>query len=412
MTVGSALRELGRFLDEFEQTGAVRSVGLVDSADADARGRVTADVELTVATRATGRADATESTERGDTTEPAEGDAAPLSLAAPTVGDDGTLRLTFESTDALVPAAEGVTVEPATVTGGADGTLTVVLSVSVRTDANSATDVDEADGAVEARDPAASLGDDTEAGDESEDRPGEEGRNAREPNKGSVAPENGTADTSATEHDREVPPFRDPDLLAEVYDSCGTFAEMAEELGMDVTGETVRRYMIDAGVHQPNTYDTGTAGDEDANESTTGSDEGAEPGPGVEDDRETEPESETEPKPESDPATGSVEGGGRRVTGGDEAADASESPVVLADGIGLPNDVTVETLVETVKRSNTIYEIEREIGVDREDALDVLRELNLLDLVVGRLATEEERDDISREAVIERLREASATATR
>jgi hypothetical protein len=40
----------------------------------------------------------------------------------------------------------------------------------------------------------------------------------------------------------------------------------------------------------------------------------------------------------------------------------------------------------------------------------MLRELNLLDLVVGRLATEAERD-ITREDVVTRLREASATAT-
>ena len=403
MTVGSALRELGRFLDEFERAGAVQSVGLVDSADADARGRVTADVELTVAARATGRADATEPVEGGDTADPTDGDAAPLSLAAPTVEDDGTLRLAFESTDALVPATDGIEIEPATVTGDDDGTLTVVLSVSVPTDADAATGADEADGAIETDEPDTTARDDPEADDESRART-EDGV-ARDDTGGEAARDEGITD-GAAERDRDVPPFRDPDLLAEVYDSCGTFAEMAEALGMDVTGETVRRYMIDAGVHQPNTYDTGTTEDEGANGSATDPEADAEPDPGTE--RETKLEPETKPEP----ATGSVERGGRRATGRDGGTDSPESPVVLADGIGLPNDVTVDALVETVKRSNTIYEIEREIGVDREDALDVLRELNLLDLVVGRLATEQERDDISREDVIERLREASATATR
>jgi hypothetical protein len=170
MTVGSALRELGRFLDEFERAGAVRSVGLVDSADADARGRVTADVELTVAARATGRADATEPVEGGDTADPTDGDAAPLSLAAPTVEDDGTLRLAFESTDALVPATDGIEIEPATVTGDDDGTLTVVLSVSVPTDADAATGADEADGAIETDEPDTTARDDPEADDESRAR--------------------------------------------------------------------------------------------------------------------------------------------------------------------------------------------------------------------------------------------------
>jgi hypothetical protein len=61
-----------------------------------------------------------------------------------------------------------------------------------------------------------------------------------------------------------------------------------------------------------------------------------------------------------------------------------------------------------VKRSNTIYDVERHVGVDREEAVRLLRELGMLDLVVGRLATEAQRD-ISREVVVDRLREASAT---
>jgi hypothetical protein len=93
----------------------------------------------------------------------------------------------------------------------------------------------------------------------------------------------------------------------------------------------------------------------------------------------------------------------------EEATDATEEePVVLSDGVGLPEDITVEELIETVKGSNTIYEVKHDMGVDRQDALETLRELNLLDLVVGRLATEAERD-ISREDVVERLREASAS---
>jgi hypothetical protein len=98
-----------------------------------------------------------------------------------------------------------------------------------------------------------------------------------------------------------------------------------------------------------------------------------------------DPEPEPEPEPEPD-----------------------STPAVVADGIGLPDDVTVETLIETVKRSNTIYEVRRDIGIEHDDALEMLRELNLLDLVVGRLATEAERD-ISHDEIVDRLRGASAT---
>jgi hypothetical protein len=119
--------------------------------------------------------------------------------------------------------------------------------------------------------------------------------------------------------------------------------------------------MVDYDIHQPNSYDTGS-------------------------DEADAVEEADDPDPEAD----------------------GQSPVVIADGMGLPDDVTVDTLIETVKRSNTIYEVEQDVGIEREDALEMLKELNLLDLVVGRLATEAKRN-ISREEVVDRLREASAT---
>jgi hypothetical protein len=58
-------------------------------------------------------------------------------------------------------------------------------------------------------------------------------------------------------------------------------------------------------------------------------------------------------------------------------------------------------------RSNTIYEVKRDVDVDRADALELLKELNLLEFVVGQLATEGERET-TREDIIECLRESSA----
>lgn len=173
-----------------------------------------------------------------------------------------------------------------------------------------------------------------------------------------------STDTSAAIENRDIPPFRDTELLAEIYASCDTFAEMTAELGMDVTAETVRRYMIEHGIHEPTSYDT-TSGSQ---ESVSASD-----GP---DTIEEEPD---QPK------------------------------VVIADGIGLPDNVTVETLIETVKRSNTIFEVKQEMGLERQDALEMLQELNLLDLVMGRLADESAKN-ITRDEIIDRLREASVTA--
>lgn len=302
MGIGGSLRQLARFLDDCEQTAAVSGVGIGGCADGG--GAVTAEVELSVPTCC------------------AEGGG--VRLRGTDVNPDGTLGLELETTDAVVPSCQDVTVEQREATVDGDGTVRVTLSASVDVDRQA--ESGETGGTTEVVDGLAES-------------------NVR--SRGST--------------DRDVPPFKDPDLLTEVYDSCETFAEMADRLDMDVTAETVRRYMIDYGIHEPNTYDTGSEG-----------------GSG------------------GDPAADDS------VTGGDE------EQVVLSDGIGLPEGVTVETLVETVEQSNTIYEVKRDVGVGREDALDMLRELGLLDLVVGRLATEAERD-ITRADVVERLRDASAT---
>jgi hypothetical protein len=309
MSVGETLRELGAFLDECEEEGAVTDVELVTDGEGGDGGPLSAEVQVELA-----------------------GSDGALSLQGATVDAEGGLRVAFESATPLLPAADHeVDVEVTGATFGTDGAVRATLSASVPVDED---DVDP--------DP---TGPDT-------------------------GPTEGDRDGSDPFYGRDVPPFRDPDLLAEVYASCDTFAEMTDEIGMDVTAETVRRYMIDHGIHEPNSYDTADP---------TGTDASA-AAPGERDD-----------------------GGGVEET----AVDSEQ--VVLADGIGLPDDVTVETLIETVKRSNTIYEVKQNVGIERQDALEMLRELNLLDLVVGRLATEAERD-ISREEIVDRLREASTTA--
>ena len=298
MGVGGVLQRLGGFVDECEATEPVEAVDLVGEIDSSGTDGVRADVELTLSACSSGDA---------------------FELRATSVNADGTVRFGFETADAVVPQADDVEVEPADATVGPEGQVRITLSVAVM--------------APDGSEPAASDG--TSESDRRD-----------EPNP-----------TASSTSDRDLPPFKDPELLGEIYESCDTFAEMAETLDMDVTAETVRRYMIDFDIHEPNSYDTG--------------------------------ESDGDRAPEPD--------------------DVEQTPPVLSDGIGLPEDITVETLIDTVERSNTIYEVKRDLGVDREDALEVLRECNLLDLVMCRLATEAERD-ISREDVIERLRAASTAA--
>jgi hypothetical protein len=48
-----------------------------------------------------------------------------------------------------------------------------------------------------------------------------------------------------------VPKYQDPEQLAAVYNEDATFEEMRQELGVDVTAQTVRKYMIKHGIHEP-----------------------------------------------------------------------------------------------------------------------------------------------------------------
>ena len=324
MCIGDALRELAGFLDGCEEEGLVTAVGLVERHDRGGSRELSAEVQLSLSPAADGSG---------------------IALDGASVDEDGRLALSFESCDPVVPAPDGrVEVEPADATFEPDGTVTLTLAATVPAEEEGATD-------GRARETTTDGGPTAAEGTRLENRSTD-----------------GDDTVPRSDRNRDVPPFRDPELLAEVYESCDTFAEMTEAIGMDVTAETVRRYMIDYGIHQPNSYDTG----------------------GDEEDAESE-------------AAGELES---PSAGGEE----DDSPVVLADGIGLPDDVTVETLIETVRSSNTLYEVARDIGLEREEALDTLRELDLLDLVVGRLATQDRRD-IEREDVIERLRTTSAAAS-
>ncbi len=397
MGVSSALRKLARFLEACEaDERTVSDIEFEADPDSERSSRLTAAIELSLSTRPSDREDE------------------PLVLDAAGVTEDGTLRLAFESSTVVPAAAHDVAVDVTNATVNADGRVAVTLVASVRTDGQPETDAIATDERVaETVDERTNGQRDSARGDGVRMQVAGNGtRTSTDDGETAVDGETNESAASPTgRSSRRVPPFRDPELLAEVYESCDTFAEMTEALGMDVTAETVRRYMIEHGIHQPNSYNTsgstegeeaGSAGNErrgsgDGEQRGSTDDEQAE----STDDEQAESTDDEQAESTDDEQAESTDDGKTRRTDGDRA------PVVLADGIGLPDDVTVDELIETVKRSNTIYEVTRDIGMDREEALTMLRELNLLDLVVGRLA-EAERD-ISRDDVIDRLRQVAAT---
>ncbi|WP_138006772.1 hypothetical protein [Halalkalirubrum salinum] len=255
------------------------------------------------------------------------------------IGTEGSICATFENPiREPIEAANGVSIESESAKRtGADGiVLAVELTIKSKAEASEipepATDVDQR---VEA---ATGVTQEPES-----ERPPD------------------TEHPELAVRDESVPPYEDIEYLEALYESCETFGEMGERIEMDVSAETVRRYMIDAGVHSPVTYDSNA--DDAADD----------------DDTHVEPEN-------------------RRI-----------ETRLAADGIGLPEGVRIEQIVNAVATSRTVYEVQRELGLDRQATTDLLRRLNVLDLVCHRVADATQQP--SQEEVTARIRECVPTTT-
>jgi hypothetical protein len=175
-----------------------------------------------------------------------------------------------------------------------------------------------------------------------------------------------------------VPAYEDGPYLRALYDACDTFTEMSDLIEMEVSSETVRRYMIDAGVHEPDRYDAPVA----ARGDDAGSTGAADPGEAA----------------DPDGHSGRTAGSGPR----DGAA--------VTDGVGLPDDVTLPEgvqlcdVVGAVVESTAEYQVQRQLDLGRDETRRLLAELNLLDLLHHRL-TDHDRERPSYEEVAARIRQ-------
>lgn len=140
-----------------------------------------------------------------------------------------------------------------------------------------------------------------------------------------------TPEQSAT----QTPLHRDRNRLLDLYRRYPTFSEMAEAVDEDISDETIRRYTIEHGIHEP----------------------------------------------------------GSRSTGGQP---------VLADGMGVSADLPLGDVIDAVAGANTVYEVQRTLDLEREKTTALLRDLELMDLVTGRIETMSDRDQRERE-IRERL---------
>ena len=414
MSAGDALRALARFLDDCEAARSVEAVSLAASPAPDA-GALCADVEVVL-----GR------------------DPEHLDVRDASVDADGGLSLAVAAEN-VVPADRGrdVDVAGATARVRPDGALAATLAVTVPTDGARGRDRDAG------RDRGAGIDGRAAVGGGDAEAPARDDGGSDDAEGGSDGADDPEGEADERAGDRGVPAFRDRERLAAAYESCATFAEMREALGVDVTAETVRRYMIDAGVHQPASYDTDGGGGEATSDDATGDGAGSvaasrdadadpdrrggrpratvdrgEEGEEGDADGEGGPDPGPGPDPDTDSTSGDSDGNGdgdaadgtSRDGPGRAAGDEGE-PVVLADGVGLPDGVTPDALVDAVAGATTTYEVERRLGLDREETLATLRACDLLDLVAGRLGTATERD-VAPGTVRDRLRRAAGTRSR
>lgn len=172
-----------------------------------------------------------------------------------------------------------------------------------------------------------------------------------------AAETDGPARRSVSDARDDVPYYKNYDLLAGVYEEYDTFAEMTEALDVDVTPATVREHMVNHGIH-PTVSDDEEGGD--------GADED----------------------------TAELEAGG----------DDVGSATIEADGYGLPESITMDSLVHAVRESRTVYEAQTTLGLDRSTTRNLLTDLDLLDFVTSRVAADRSTE---LEDVVDRIHAAS-----
>lgn len=205
--------------------------------------------------------------------------------------------------------------------------------------------------------------------------------------------------------DGSVPPYDDTPYLRRLYENCQTFDEMSDRIEMDVSAETVRRYMIEADVHSPTSYETA---DGEREESDAKTPDASDPTPKTDASGDDSPGADgASPTPGAPTATGVED---LPADDGAEAATPLPDEQLVADGIGLPDELTLREVVDAVVDARTVHEVQRDVGLDYEPTRQLLNHLNVLDLVVGRVAAEPDRT-VTVETVADRIRQCTPDAT-
>jgi hypothetical protein len=376
MGLHTAFTALAEVIDAYESRG--RTIQTVEASPADTGGAVLeATVAMPVSLRSGGGADEgltpkrARLTDGGDlevtfspsATELPSTAGAELSIgdASATVTDDGLLLTVELAIDATAAPDASTSIDCGPEEAGPDESATVSAVTSADTGGSGSLDVSgvskqESPSAGDSSSQTGSQSDSSDTGATQSDR-------------GSESDE----DAFAAVRDDSVPPYEDTDYLQALYDECDNFREIAEQIQMDVSSETVRRYMIEADIHVPNSYNTSSGDEEEAAAKSEKPDDATSQSAGA---KEAGQVSVAEPV--STGTAGSAE----------ESVKELPDEQLVTDGIGLPADIQLRDVADAVVDSDTVYEVQRRLSLDRGQTRDLLEELNLLDLVLCRLADE------------------------
>ncbi len=230
----------------------------------------------------------------------------------------------------------------------------------------------------------------------------------------SIAEENGTStaderdsidEALLTARDTSIPPYDDVGYLQELYNLCDNFTEMSERIAMDVSSETVRRYMIQANVHEPHTYETPPSvsdGMEDAENTRSQTQEETHP---------DQPQAQEETHPDQPQAQEETHPDQSQPQEEIDLTASHTLPVdeqLATDGIGLPNGIQITDIIDAVADSMTVYEVMNHLELNRRETSDILKELNLLDLVSRPLSYNPD-EPISHDMIASRIRQCEAS---
>ena len=338
MEVKTTVDVLARILDEHDSRGrTVTNVEATSDGADDGTLHVTMDVPVDLCAAGEG-----------------EGVHAGLTLEDATFTERGTLQVGFSTSELIpvpssVPATVSVTERDVEVTRGG---LVVSVDLTIDPPGNEPPEPEgkatDAAGTVETDRPAPGRTHDADGPGSSESRSEARLESGSGP---------GDGDGPEAVRDTSVPPYDDTEYLQALYDAHDTFSEMADAILMDISGETVRRYMIAADVHDPATYETA------AEAARSGS----------------------RPRPSDDATDGSAGDASRSAANDEREGTSLPDEQLVTDGIGLPEDIGITDVIEAVVGSATVYEVERELDLEGEHVRGLLRRLDLLDLVLRRI---------------------------